>query len=126
MWNPFHFLFDRKDKVPKTPEGLDDALYQALYVRHECPDCSGEKFTMGPQGGMCQNIKCANDQCGSEFNLAPFEDGQWLDTPFFIDRTKRSETDSKAVYGRGYGPRSSQFVAPSDFIQSGAGVHISD
>jgi hypothetical protein len=39
---------------------------------------------MGPKGGMGQNIQCSD--CGSEFNLAPFEDGQWLGEPFMAER----------------------------------------
>lgn len=91
MWNPF------KKKEPVDP------LIDALYNRHVCPDCGGDTFSMGPQGGMCQNIKCCNPDCGSEFNLAPFEDGQWLDSVFICDRVNRSEQESMAIYGRGYG-----------------------
>jgi hypothetical protein len=92
MWNPL-----RKKDTPVDP------LVYALYNQHACPDCNGDKFTMGPQGGGCQNIKCSNLDCGSEFNVSPFDDGQWLDTPFIVERIDRSESDSKAIYGRGYG-----------------------
>jgi hypothetical protein len=95
MWNPFKF-------PKKIAEPVDPLIY-ALYNSHMCPDCDCDKFTMGPQGGMCQNIKCANPDCGSEFNVAPFEDGQWLDTPFLAKRIDRSESESMAIYGRGYG-----------------------
>ena len=38
-----------------------------------CPDCSGIGFLGGPSGGLCQNFKCANPQCGSRFNdMGPF------------------------------------------------------
>jgi hypothetical protein len=36
-----------------------------------CPDCAGEYFLEGPSGGMSTNWMCANDACGSRFNLAP-------------------------------------------------------
>jgi hypothetical protein len=93
MWNPFK---------KSTPTPVDPLIY-ALYNQHACPDCNGDKFSMGPQGGMCQNIKCSNPDCGSEFNLAPFEDGQWLGEPFLVKRIDRSEPESLAIYGRGYG-----------------------
>ncbi len=33
-----------------------------------CPDCGGNEWYEGPSGGMCQNIKCANDMCGCKLN----------------------------------------------------------
>lgn len=67
-----------------------DALYWALYYNHQCPDCNGKDFYMGPQGGMSQNIQCANTRCASWFNVAPFEDGVWLGDPFLIQRISNS------------------------------------
>ena len=86
----------------KKTETAVDPLTYALYNQHSCPDCGQDRFTMGSQGGACQNIKCANPECGSEFNVAPFEDGQWLDAPFLVQRVNRTEEESVA-YGRGYG-----------------------
>src|SRR5580658_4863552 len=84
--------------IPKP----NDAVFDAIANRHVCPDCGGDKFTTGPSGGMSQNIKCSNLECGSEFCVAPFEDG-WLGEPMFVKRTNRSEADSVTFYGRGYG-----------------------
>jgi hypothetical protein len=43
--------------------------YELEMVRKNvCPDCEHEGFLGGPCGGMAQNIKCANDECGSRFN----------------------------------------------------------
>ena len=44
------------------------AILESLNI-NRCPDCGGEKFLAGPEGGLSQNIKCAN--CGSEFNYCP-------------------------------------------------------
>lgn len=32
-----------------------------------CPDCGNMKFSEGPSGGVCVNLKCSN--CGSTFNF---------------------------------------------------------
>lgn len=40
--------------------------------KHGCPDCGGDRFYEGPSGGTCTNIKCASPECGSEFNVGPF------------------------------------------------------
>ncbi len=93
MWNPF-----------KKKETKLDPVFHALAVDHVCPDCAGAEFNMGPQGGMSQNIKCANPDCGSEFCVAPFEDGRFLGEPFLVQRTDRPEAESVAIWGRGYGP----------------------
>ncbi len=38
-----------------------------------CPDCEGTSFLEGPHGGLSVNVKCANTECGAEFNLCwPF------------------------------------------------------
>ena len=93
MWNPFR----RRAKAPVDP------LTDTLYNRKACPDCGGIVFLMGPQGGFSQNIKCDNAECGSEFCVGPFEDGTWFGEPMLIQRTNRTDADSVAIYGRGYG-----------------------
>jgi hypothetical protein len=35
-----------------------------------CPDCNGRGFILGPRGGVSINIKCANLDCRSRFNVA--------------------------------------------------------
>ncbi len=73
-------------KTNKEIKPVGDPVFEALAVKHICPDCGGAEFLMGPQGGASQNVKCANDKCGSKFNLAPFEDGKWFDTPMIAER----------------------------------------
>lgn len=46
-------------------------LSRLLQAEPECPDCAGHRFYSGPEGGLCTNIKCANPECGSEFNWCP-------------------------------------------------------
>jgi hypothetical protein len=43
-------------------------LLDALNSGH-CPDCENEKFLLGPEGGLTQNIKCS--KCGNRFNYCP-------------------------------------------------------
>ncbi len=96
-------LFSRDGFRPAVPVKEVDPVFDALAIDHTCPDCGGEEFNMGPQGGMSQHIKCSNVECGSEFCVAPFEDGEFLDTPMVARRTNRSEAESISVWGRGYG-----------------------
>lgn len=35
----------------------------------KCPDCCGEHFLAGPEGGLTQNVECAD--CGARFNVCP-------------------------------------------------------
>lgn len=74
-------LFSRK------PLTASEIVFRSLTRRDgaECPDCHGDMFLMGPQGGCAQNIKCANKECGSEFNVAPF-DGGWCGAPMIAAR----------------------------------------
>ena len=72
-----------------------DSVFAAL-SKGKCPDCASAEFLMGPRGGAAQNVKCAG--CGSEFNLAPFEDGKWLGEPLFAERI--SEARKNAAEGR--------------------------
>lgn len=76
-------LFRRE---PECPKHLDPVLFKTLFVGKKCPDCGSTDFFMGPQGGLAQNVMCANPNCGSRFNLAPFDDGVWCSSPFMIDR----------------------------------------
>ena len=47
-------------------------LQKAFYGEGKCPDCGAkEHFLKGPEAGMSINIKCANPECGSEFNVCP-------------------------------------------------------
>lgn len=36
-----------------------------------CPDCGETDFLAGPKGGLSQNIRCANPECGAKFNIYP-------------------------------------------------------
>jgi len=51
-----------------------------------CPDCGGDKFLKGPEGGNCINFKCANPECGSEFN------DMWV---FGFERISEPQPDKK-------------------------------
>lgn len=53
--------------VKDTDEGK---LFLQIATNH-CPDCGGDGFYEGPSGGLSTNIKCANPECGSEFNVTP-------------------------------------------------------
>jgi hypothetical protein len=88
----FWTWFTPKETTPVDP------LIQALAYDRICPDCKGSTFTMGPKGGMSQNIKCTNPQCGAEFCVAPFEDA-WIGPPMYVERTNRTPEMSKAIYG---------------------------
>lgn len=35
-----------------------------------CPDCGNTEFYEGPSGGLCINVKCANEACGTRLNVA--------------------------------------------------------
>jgi len=92
----FFNLFLRKPRAPKCPGHLDPVLFQALYVEKKCPDCGSTDFYVGPQGGMAQNVMCANENCGSKFNLAVFEDGTWFGPPLMIDRISEPSPKKEA------------------------------
>lgn len=34
-----------------------------------CPDCGGGQWHEGPSGGMCVNIRCANEACHTKLNV---------------------------------------------------------
>jgi len=44
---------------------------KALLELNICPDCKEIRFLEGPHGGFCVNIMCANQACGSRFNIGP-------------------------------------------------------
>lgn len=52
----------------KPYEELTTIEEQALSLGF-CPDCGGREFYEGPSGGASQNWYCANDNCGSRFNI---------------------------------------------------------
>jgi ribosomal protein S27AE len=56
-------------------ENLTEDEKAILLKYGQCPDCGGDRFLAGPEGGMNQNIKCAG--CGSKFNVCP---------PWFAER----------------------------------------
>jgi hypothetical protein len=56
----------------KPVSETDGGKLWAKIASGECPDCdSREGFFEGPSGGMSTNIKCANEACGSRFNVTP-------------------------------------------------------
>jgi len=58
-------------------EELNKIFYKSNPGKYTCPDCKGTSFLKGPEGGLSINIKCANLDCGSKFNVCP---------PWFIER----------------------------------------
>ncbi len=40
-----------------------------LLQRGYCPDCATQTLLRGPEGGLCQNVKCS--KCEAEFNVGP-------------------------------------------------------
>jgi hypothetical protein len=48
---------------------MGDQTLLSLLVDSTCPDCGGDSFLRGPEGGLCTNIKCAH--CGACFNFCP-------------------------------------------------------
>lgn len=71
----------RRNRLKRDEE---NAVLKSL-SKGRCPDCGEREFYMGPQGGLCQNIACGNDNCGSRFNVAPFDDG-WCGPAFLAER----------------------------------------
>ncbi len=68
----------------KTTTQNGDRLtdYECSFIeRNTCPDCKGTGFYKGPQGGMCTNIRCANKDCESEFNIAQMFGGDRISDP---------------------------------------------
>lgn len=55
-----------------------------------CPDCAHEGFYEGPSGGASQNIMCANDACGSRFNVAV-----WPAPIFYVERISEPMPNAK-------------------------------
>jgi hypothetical protein len=40
--------------------------------KEQCPDCRSYRgFLRGPRAGLAVNVKCANPECGSRFNVGP-------------------------------------------------------
>lgn len=74
----------RKHVPEPTTVTTVDPLFVALQ-HGECPDCGGDVWYMGPRGGLGQNITCANDTCGSRFNVAPC-DGEILGQLLIAER----------------------------------------
>ena len=35
----------------------------------KCPDCGEAQLMKGPEGGLCINVYCDNETCGSRFNV---------------------------------------------------------
>lgn len=71
---------------PQQPKPIIHKDWKECLKRGFCPDCLSNRFDFGARGGMVQNVTCSN--CGSKFNLAPFDDG-WLGEPFLIVRRSR-------------------------------------
>lgn len=71
----FEWLRRLVETKPKSTVSLagrtgDQRKVRAALEKGECPDCGGKEFYSGPTGGISENIKCANEKCGSKFNVA--------------------------------------------------------
>ena len=60
-------FFRRKLKSQPLIDPIDPITQS--FRKGKCPDCGGDEFFEGPQGGLCQNFKCATPTCGSRFNI---------------------------------------------------------
>lgn len=68
----------REHQLPPLPPEKDqkDCTEHFRYYVEElvddppCPDCGSKNWQQGPGAGICQNVKCGNDLCGSQFNVA--------------------------------------------------------
>jgi hypothetical protein len=82
-------LAEAKQRTYKEGERLTD--FELGFIRPEekgcgsCPDCGSAGFLAGPRGGMAQNFKCGNEECGSRFNDMG---------PFGIDRISDAQPDA--------------------------------
>lgn len=57
----------RKSRSPDPPEAKE-----ATCGKPRCSYCGGTDFFEGPSGGVCVNIRCANEKCRHWFNFTPF------------------------------------------------------
>ncbi len=84
-----------KDWFGGTPKEKDqnrmgDKELGKTIAKNICPDCKEEGFFEGPSGGLNVNIKCANTDCGSRFNIAAFG-GELI----YADRISEPQPDKK-------------------------------
>lgn len=62
----------RKGRTKHSGEHLTDEEMQDM-MNLQCPDCLNKSLLVGPSGGICQNLHCSTDHCGSRFNaMGPF------------------------------------------------------
>ena len=50
--------------------GPNEKLFDQLKNKG-CPDCGCRDFDQGPEAGLSVNIRCSNQTCHSEYNIAP-------------------------------------------------------
>lgn len=68
---------------------------QAEPEKLKCTYCGGTKFYAGPEGGMSQNILCANDECRHWFNHTPLP-GMELEDLHRVEPTVDEEAKRRA------------------------------
>lgn len=68
------------DNSPSTPV-KDQPTNNRMVIGTEfsdwngvCPDCGGVGWYEGPSGGLCVNVTCANEACGTKLNVAQMQD----------------------------------------------------
>ena len=59
-----------------SASGEHELLFDQLSQKG-CPDCGCSDFNEGPSAGLSVNIRCANEECHSEFNIMPM--GGWAE-----------------------------------------------
>lgn len=69
---------------------------QAEPEKMKCTYCGGTKFYGGPEGGMSQNVLCANDQCRHWFNHTPIP-GMELEDLHKVEPTENEREDAAAL-----------------------------
>ena len=78
-------LWSKRDYFKSKPKlNANQELFNKLSTKG-CVDCGCSDFLEGPSGGLATNVKCANDECGSEFNIMPM--GQWAERIKHVSRT---------------------------------------
>ena len=58
------------ESLKKDKRCENEKIFDELQ-KNGCLDCGCKDFLQGPSGGMAQNVKCANDECGSKYNIMP-------------------------------------------------------
>lgn len=75
------------NKVVYAPNEEEAKRWVESLQKGECPDCGGDRFFRGPEGGGAVNYYCANPNCSQGWNIA-----------FFIERIGKGLDDFPEWY----------------------------